>query len=109
MEQLRLAFYVIMAVSAFLCLAVILSEFWKFIKLIPFLLIAVALKIRYLFSRPIPIQSKQTDSQFTGTLTLSDITLEKETAQPTKAPQSYSPKEYAKKRKRGPNGRFLKA
>jgi hypothetical protein len=105
MEQLRLAFYVIMAVSAFLCLAVLLSEFWKFTKLIPFLLIRAALKIRSLFLRPVPIQSKQTDSQFTGTLTLSDITLEKETVPHSSVKQSFNRSEFARSRKRI-NGRF---
>jgi hypothetical protein len=105
MEQLRLAFYVIMAVSAFLCLAVLLSEFWKFTKLIPFLLIRAALKIRSLFLRPVPIQSKQTDSQFTGTLTLSDITLEKEIVPHSLVKQSFNRSEFARSRKRI-NGRF---
>jgi hypothetical protein len=105
MEPLKLAFYVIMAVSAFLCLAVLLSECWKFTKLIPFLLIRAALKIRSLFLRPVPIQSKQTDSQFTGTLTLSDITLEKETVLPSSVKQSFNRSEFARSRKRI-NGRF---
>jgi len=105
MEQLKLAFYVIMAVSAFLCLAVLLSEFWKFTKSIPFLLIRAALKIRSLFLRPVQIQSKQTDSQFTGTLTLLDITLEKETAPRSSVKQSFNRKEFARSRKRI-NGRF---
>ena len=105
MEQLKLAFYVIMAVSAFLCLAVLLSECWKYTKLIPFLLIRAALKIRSLFLKPVPIQSKQTDSQFTGTLTLSDITLEKETVLPSSVKQSFNRSEFARSRKRI-NGRF---
>lgn len=105
MEQLRLAFYVIMAVSAFLCLAVLLSEFWKFTKLIPFALIRAALKIQSLFLKPVPIQSKQTDSQFTGTLTLSDITLEKETVPRSSVKQSFNRSEFARSRKRI-NGRF---
>lgn len=105
MEQLKLAFYVVMAVSAFLCLAVLLSECWKYTKLIPFLLIKAALKIRSLFLKPVPIQSKQTDSQFTGTLILSDITLEKETVLPSCKKQSFNRSEFARSRKRI-NGRF---
>lgn len=105
MEQLKLAFYVVMAVSAFLCLAVLLSECWKYTKLIPFLLIKAALKIRSLFLKPVPIQSKQTDSQFTGTLTLSDIISEKETAPHTSVKQSFNRSEFARSRKRI-NGRF---
>lgn len=109
MDTLKIIFYSSLFVACFLLAAVLIAELLKYTKLIPFILIKVKLWILSLFLKKSEIHSPQTGSQFTGILTISDITLEKETAQPTKAPQSYSPKEYAKKRKRGPNGRFLKA
>jgi hypothetical protein len=105
MDSLKLAFYVIMAVSAFLCLAVLLSEFWKYTKLIPFLLIRAALKIRSLFLKPVPIQSKQTDARFTALLILSDLASESETAPHIYKKQSFNRSEFARSRKRK-NGRF---
>ena len=109
MDTLKIIFYSSLFVACFLLAAVLIAELLKYTKLIPFILIKVKLWILSLFLKKSEIHSPQTGSQFTGILTISDITLEKETAQPTKAPQSYSPKESAKKRKRGANGRFLKA
>lgn len=109
MDTLKIIFYSSLFVACFLLAAVLIAELLKFTKLIPFILIRVKLWILCLFSKKSEIHSAQTGSQFTGILTTSDITLKKEIAQPTKAPQSFNLSEYAKKRKRGANGRFLKA
>jgi hypothetical protein len=108
MDTLKIIFYSSLFVACFLLAAVLIAELLKFTKLIPFILIRAKLWILSLFLKKSATPSPQTGSQFTGILTTLDITLENEIAQPTKAPQSYSPKESAKKRKRGANGRFLK-
>lgn len=109
MEHLKIAFSVCCYVAAFLAVAALAAELWKFTKLIPLLFLRAMLWIRSLFSKKCAIHLKQTDSQFTGTLTSLDIILESETAQPTLAKRSFSRSEFAKKRKRCPKGRFLKA
>lgn len=108
MDTLKIIFYSSLFVACFLLAAVLIAELLKYTKLIPFILIKVKSWILSLFLKKSAIPSPQTGSQFTGILTTLDIISENETAQPIEAPQSYSPKEYAKKRKRGANGRFLK-
>lgn len=108
METLQICFYVCCYVAAFLTVAVLAVELWKFIKLTPFLLLRAKLWIHSLFSKKSEIHSEQTSSQFTGILTTLDITSEKETALPTAAKQSFSRSKWAKNRKRDQKGRFLK-
>ena len=108
METLQICFYVCCYVAAFLTVAVLAVESWKFIKLIPFLLVRAKLWIHSLFSKKSEIHSAQTSSQFTGILTTLDITSEKETAPPTAQKQSFNRSKWAKSRKRDPKGRFLK-
>jgi hypothetical protein len=107
MESIKIACYSAALFAALLALAVLTGELWRSTKLIPFTLIKAILKIRSLFFRPVPIQSKQTDTQFTGTLTLSDFSTGRETAQPICKKPSFNRSEFAKKRKRGTNGRFV--
>lgn len=109
METLQICFYVCCYVAAFLTVAVLAAELWKFTKLIPFLLLRAKLWIHSLFSKKSEIPSAQTSSQFTGILTTLDITSEKETALPTAAKQSFNRSNWAKNRKRDQKGRFLKA
>lgn len=109
MDTLKIIFYSSLFVACFLLAAVLIAELLKFTKLIPCILIRAKLWILSLFLKKSAIPSPQTGSQFTGILSISDITLENETAQPTKAQPSFNLSEYAKKRKRGANGRFLKA
>ena len=109
MEALKISFYVCCYVAAFLAVAALAVELWKFTKLIPLLFLRGVLWIRSLFSKKSGIHLKQTDSQFTGILITLDTISESETAQPTSAKRSYNRSEYAKKRKRCPKGRFLKA
>lgn len=109
MDTLKIIFYSSLFVACFLLAAVLIAELLKFTKLIPCILIRVKLWILCLFSKKSATPSPQTGSQFTGTLTTLDITLKNEIAQHIKAQQSFNLSEYAKKRKRGANGRFLKA
>ena len=108
MDTLKIIFYSSLFVACFLLAAVLIAELLKYTKLIPFILIRVKLWILSLFLKKSATPLAQTGLQFTGTLTTLDITLEKETAQPTEAQPSFNLSEYAKKRKRGANGRFLK-
>ena len=109
MEALKISFYVCCYVAAFLAVAALAVELWKRTKLIPLLFLRGVLWIRSFFYKKSGIHLKQTDSQFTGILTTLDTISESETAQPTSAKQSYNRSEYAKKRKRCPKGRFIKA
>lgn len=108
MESLKLAYYVCFYVAVLLTVAVLAGESWKYIKLIPFLLLRAKLWIQSLFSKKSAILSKQTNSQFTGILTISDITTEKETAQPTAAKPLYNRSAFGKIKKRDSKGRFIK-
>lgn len=109
MEALKISFYVCCYVAAFLAVAALAVELWKFTKLIPLLFLRGVLWIRSLFSKKSGIHLKQTDSQFTGILTSLDIISESETVLHTSVKPSFNRSEYAKKKKRCPKGRFIKA
>jgi hypothetical protein len=109
MEYLKTSLYVCCYLAAFLAVAVLIAECYRYIKLIPFLLIRAKWWIQSLFSKKVEIPLKQTGLQFTGILTTLDISTEKETALPTLAKQSFNLSEFAKSRKRDKKGRFTKS
>lgn len=109
MEHLKIAFYVCSYVAAFLAVAALAVELWKFTRSTPLLFLRAMLWIRSLFSKKSGIHLKQTDSQFTGILTSLDIISENETVLHTSVKPSFNRSEFAKKRKRCPKGRFIKA
>jgi hypothetical protein len=109
MEYLKTSLYVCCYLAAFLAVAVLIAELYRYIKLIPFLLIRVKWWIQSLFSKKVEIPLKQTGLQFTGILTTLDITSEKETAQPTLVKQSFNLSEFAKSRQRNAKGQFTKS
>jgi hypothetical protein len=109
MEYLKTSLYVCCYLAAFLAVAVLIAELYRYIKLIPFLLIRVKSWIQSLFLKKQETPSKQTGLQFTGILTTLDISIEKETAQPTLAKQLYNRSEFAKSRQRNAKGQFTKS
>jgi hypothetical protein len=108
MEYLKMSLYVCCYLAAFLAVAVLIAELYRYIKLIPFLLIRVKWWIQCLFSKKVEIPSDQTGLQFTGILTTLDISTEKETALPTLVKQSFNLSEFAKSRQRNAKGQFTK-
>ena len=108
METLKISFFACCYVAVFLIVAVLAVKLWKFIRLIPFLLLRALWWIRSLFSKKSAIHLKPTSSQFTGTLTTSDISIGSETAQRTEVQRLFNRSEYAKLRKRNPKGHFIK-
>jgi hypothetical protein len=109
MEYLKTSLYVCCYLAAFLAVAVLIAELYRYIKLIPFLLIRVKWLIQSLFLKKQEIPLKQTGLQFTGILTTLDISSEKETALPTTAKQSFNLSEFAKSRQRNAKGQFTKS
>lgn len=108
MEYLKMSLYVCCYLAAFLAVAVLIAELYRYIKSIPWLLIRVKWWIQSLFSKKTEIHLERTGLQFTGILTTLDISTEKETAQPTTAKQSFSLSAYAKSRQRNAKGQFMK-
>jgi hypothetical protein len=108
MEYLKISLYVCCYLAAFLAVAVLIAELYRYIKSIPWLLIKVKWWIQSLFSRKVKTHSDPTGLQFTGILTTLDISTEKETVLPTTAKQSYNLSAYAKSRRRNAKGQFMK-